>query len=172
MKTGIGGVGNISFHFHARMNESLEEPVPHIHIFFMNRLTSTNYPGGNVATQTYTPRGQIAGIGLDGGTVASYEYNPVGATTAKNIEPLLVGTSGEDCRRQPAGQHERERRSQNGLTALYRYDAAQRLIGLEHRRGLDLLAKIDYTLDKVGNRQRGRALIIDMISFTRRRFRI
>jgi YD repeat-containing protein len=43
----------------------------------MNRLTSTNYPGGNVATQTYTPRGQIAGIGLDGGTVASYEYNPV-----------------------------------------------------------------------------------------------
>jgi RHS repeat-associated protein len=35
------------------------------------------------------------------------------------------------------------------MTALYRYDAAQRLIGLEHRRGLDLLAKIDYTLDKV-----------------------
>ena len=111
------------------------------------------YPGGNVVSQSYTPRGQIAGIGLDGGTVASYEYNPVGATTAKNIEPLLVGTSGEDCRRQPAGRHERERRSQNGMTALYSYDAAQRLIGLEHRRGLDLLAKIDYTLDKVGNRK-------------------
>jgi RHS repeat-associated protein len=119
----------------------------------MNRLTKMTYPGGNVVAQTYTPRGQIAGIGLDGGTVASYEYNPVGATTAKNIEPLLVGTSGEDCRRQPAGRHERERRSQNGMTALYRYDAAQRLIGLEHRRGLDLLAKIDYTLDKVGNRK-------------------
>jgi RHS repeat-associated protein len=59
--------------------------------------------------------------------VASYEYNPVGATTAKTYE--------------------------NGLSALYRYDAAQRLIGLEHRRGLDLLAKIDYTLDKVGNRK-------------------
>jgi RHS repeat-associated protein len=26
-------------------------------------------------------------------------------------------------------------------------------VGLEHRRGLDLLAKIDYTLDKVGNRK-------------------
>jgi hypothetical protein len=115
----------------------------------MERMASTTYPGGNVVAQTYTPRGQIAGIGLDGSTVASYEYNPVGATTAKNIEPLLVGTSGEDCRRQPAGRHERERRSQNGLSALYSYDAAQRLIGLEHRRGLDLLAKIDYTLDKV-----------------------
>ena len=91
------------------------------------RLASTTYPGGNVATQTYTPRGQIAGIGLDGGTVASYEYNPVGATTAKTYE--------------------------NGLSALYSYDAAQRLVGLEHRRGLDLLAKIDYTLDKVGNRK-------------------
>jgi RHS repeat-associated protein len=83
--------------------------------------------GGNVAAQTYTPRGQIAGIDLDGGTVASYEYNPVGATTAKNLE--------------------------NGMTALYSYDAAQRLIGLEHRRGLDLLAKIDYTLDRMGNRR-------------------
>lgn len=91
------------------------------------RLASTTYPGGNVATQTYTPRGQIAGIDLDGGTVASYEYNPVGATTAKNLE--------------------------NGMTALYSYDAAQRLIGLEHRRGLDLLAKIDYTLDRMGNRR-------------------
>jgi hypothetical protein len=38
---------------------------------------------------------------------------------------------------------------ENGLSALYSYDAAQRLVGLEHRRGLDLLAKIDYTLDKV-----------------------
>jgi RHS repeat-associated protein len=91
------------------------------------RLASTTYPGGNVATQTYTPRGQIAGIDLDGITVASYEYNPVGATTAKTLE--------------------------NGLSSLYRYDAAQRLVGLEHRRGLDLLAKIDYTLDKVGNRR-------------------
>ena len=117
------------------------------------RLASTTYPGGNVASQSYTPRGQIAGIDLDGGTVASYEYNPVGATTAKTLEPLLVGTSGEDCRRQPAGRHERERRSQNGMTALYSYDAAQRLIGLEHRRGLDLLAKIDYTLDRMGNRR-------------------
>jgi RHS repeat-associated protein len=90
------------------------------------RLSSITYPGGNVVTQTYTPRGQISGISLDGGTVASYEYNPVGATTAKTYE--------------------------NGLSALYRYDAAQRLIGLEHRRGLDLLAKIDYTLDSVGNR--------------------
>jgi RHS repeat-associated protein len=91
------------------------------------RLASTTYPGGNVAAQTYTPRGQIAGIDLDGGTLASYEYNPVGATTAKNLE--------------------------NGMTALYSYDAAQRLIGLEHRRGLDLLAKIDYTLDRMGNRR-------------------
>ena len=91
------------------------------------RLASTTYPGGNVVAQSYTPRGQIAGIGLDGGTVASYEYNPVGATTAKTLE--------------------------NGMSALYSYDAAQRLIGLEHRRGLDLLAKIDYTLDKVGNRK-------------------
>jgi RHS repeat-associated protein len=91
------------------------------------RLASTTYPGGNVVAQTYTPRGQIAGIGLDGSTVASYEYNPVGATTAKTYE--------------------------NGLSALYRYDAAQRLVGLEHRRGFDLLAKIDYTLDKVGNRK-------------------
>jgi RHS repeat-associated protein len=90
------------------------------------RLSSITYPGGNVVTQSYTPRGQISGISLDGGTVASYEYNPVGATTAKTYE--------------------------NGLSALYRYDAAQRLIGLEHRRGLDLLAKIDYTLDSVGNR--------------------
>ena len=90
------------------------------------RLASTTYPGGNVVAQTYTPRGQIAGIGLDGGTVASYEYNPVGATTAKTLE--------------------------NGLSTLYSYDAAQRLVGLEHRRGFDLLAKIDYTLDKVGNR--------------------
>ena len=106
-----------------------------------------------MVAQTYTPRGQIAGIGLDGGTVASYEYNLVGATTAKTLEPLLVGTSGEDCRRQPAGRHEQERRSQNGMTALYSYDAAQRLIGLEHRRGLDLLAKIDYTLDRMGNRR-------------------
>ena len=39
------------------------------------------------------------------------------------------------------------------MTALYSYDAAQRLIGLEHRRGLDLLAKIDYTLDRMGNRR-------------------
>ena len=69
---------------------------------------------------------QISAISLDGGTVASYEYNPVGATTAKSLE--------------------------NGLSALYRYDAAHRLVGLEHRRGLDLLAKIDYTLDSVGNR--------------------
>ncbi len=37
------------------------------------RLASTTYPGGNVVAQSYTPRGQIAGIGLDGGTVASYE---------------------------------------------------------------------------------------------------
>ena len=59
--------------------------------------------------------------------MASYEYNPVGATTAKTYE--------------------------NGLSVLYSYDSAQRLIGLEHRRGLDLLAKIDYTLDKVGNRR-------------------
>lgn len=79
-----------------------------------------------MVAQTYTPRGQIAGIGLDGGTVASYEYNRVVATTAKTYE--------------------------NGLSALYSHDAAQRLVGLEHRRGLDLLAKIDYTLDKVGNR--------------------
>ena len=64
----------------------------------MDRLTKMTYPGGNVVAQTYTPRGQIAGIDLDGGTVASYEYNPVGATTAKNIEPLLVGTSGEDSK--------------------------------------------------------------------------
>ncbi len=78
-------------------------------------------------TQTYTPRGQIAGIALDGRSVASNEYNPVGATTAKVLE--------------------------NGLTALYRYDAAQRLVGLEHRKGLDLLAKIYYTLDSVGNRK-------------------
>lgn len=63
----------------------------------------------------------------DGGSVASYQYNPVGATTAKTYE--------------------------NGLSALYRYDAAQRLVGLEHRKGLDLLAKIDYTLDSVGNRR-------------------
>ena len=91
------------------------------------RLASTTYPGGNVVAQTYTPRAQIAGIGLDGGTVASYEYNPVGATTAKTYE--------------------------NGLSVLYSYDAAQRLVGLEHRRGFDLLAKIDYTLDKVGNRK-------------------
>jgi RHS repeat-associated protein len=91
------------------------------------RLASTTYPGGNVATQTYTPRGQIAGIDLDGGTVASYECNPAGATTAKNLE--------------------------NGLSALYSYDAAQRLVGIEHRRGLDLLAKIDYTLDSVGSRR-------------------
>jgi RHS repeat-associated protein len=39
------------------------------------------------------------------------------------------------------------------MTALYSYDAAQRLVGLEHRRGFDLLAKVDYTLDKVGNRK-------------------
>ena len=39
------------------------------------------------------------------------------------------------------------------MSALYSYDAAQRLVGLEHRRGFDLLAKIDYTLDKVGNRK-------------------
>jgi uncharacterized protein RhaS with RHS repeats len=51
----------------------------------------------------------------------------VGATTAKNLE--------------------------NGLSALYSYDAAQRLIGLEHRRGFDFLAKIDYTLDRMGNRR-------------------
>jgi len=31
-------------------------------------LASTTYPDGNVVAQTYTPRGQIAGIGLDGGT--------------------------------------------------------------------------------------------------------
>jgi YD repeat-containing protein len=35
------------------------------------RLASMTYPGGNVAAQTYTPRGQIAGIDLDGGTLAS-----------------------------------------------------------------------------------------------------
>ena len=91
------------------------------------RLAATTYPEGNVVTQTYTPRGQIADIALDGGSVASYQYNPVGATTAKSLE--------------------------NGLTALYSYDAAQRLVGLEHRKGLDLLAKIDYTLDSVGNRR-------------------
>lgn len=91
------------------------------------RLATITYPGGNVVTHNFTPRGQIAGIALDGGTVASYEYNPVGATTAKTLE--------------------------NGMTALYSYDAAQRLIGLEHRRGLDLPAKIDYTLDSVGNRK-------------------
>jgi YD repeat-containing protein len=56
----------------------------------MDRLTTMTYPGGNVVTQSYTPSGQIVGIGLDGGTVASYEYKPVGATTAKNIEPLLT----------------------------------------------------------------------------------
>ena len=106
-----------------------------------------------MVTQSYTPRGQVAGIDLDGGVVASYEYNPVGATTAKTYDPLLVGTSGEDCRRQPAGRHERERRSQHGLSALYSYDAAQRLVGLEHRRGLDLLTKLDYTLDSMGNRK-------------------
>jgi len=46
------------------------------------RLAATTYPEGNVVTQTYTPRGQIADIALDGGSVASYEYNPVGATPA------------------------------------------------------------------------------------------
>ncbi len=89
-----------------------------------------------MATQTYTPRGQIAGIGLDGGTVASYEYSPVGTTTAKNIEPLLVGTSGEDCRRQPVGRDERERASQNrltsatvnGVTTEFTYDSRNRVV--------------------------------------------
>ena len=31
----------------------------------MDRLTAMLYPGGNEVTQSYTPRGQIAGIGLD-----------------------------------------------------------------------------------------------------------
>jgi len=33
------------------------------------RLAATTYPEGNVVTQTYTPRGQIADIALDGGSV-------------------------------------------------------------------------------------------------------
>jgi YD repeat-containing protein len=50
------------------------------------RLASTTYPGGNAVTQNYTPRGQIAGIDLDGVTEAWNEYLPVGATTSKNLE--------------------------------------------------------------------------------------
>ncbi len=71
-------------------------------------------------TQTYTPLGQIADIALDGGSVASYQYNPVGATTAKTYE--------------------------NGLSALYRYDAAARLQAM---RGT---VPVTYSLNAVGQR--------------------
>jgi YD repeat-containing protein len=54
------------------------------------RTVGLYYAGGRLASTTYP-----------GGTEASYQYNPVGATTAKVYE--------------------------NGLSALYRCDAAQRL---------------------------------------------
>ena len=58
--------------------------------------------------------------------ISCYEYDPVGNTTAKYIE--------------------------NGTSALFTYDAAHRLTGIQHRNGLTLLESIAYTLDKVGNR--------------------
>ena len=91
------------------------------------RRISTTYPGGSVVSTGFTDRSQVATIGLDGATVAQYEYNPVGNVTAKTLE--------------------------NGMSALYSYDAAHRLTAIEHRKGADLLASFAYTLDSVGNRK-------------------
>ena len=76
---------------------------------------------------TYTPRSQVAGISLDGAGVAGYEYNTVGHITAKRLE--------------------------NGTAAFYSYDAAQRLTGIQHRKGLNAFASFAYTLDSMGNRK-------------------
>ena len=90
------------------------------------RESATTYPGGSVAGTSYTARGQVAGIALDGAQVATYEYNLVGNMTAKTME--------------------------NGVRTSFGYDAAHRLTAVEHRKGYDLLTAFGYTLDKVGNR--------------------
>jgi len=91
------------------------------------RRATATYPGGNAVSYSYTPRGQVDSIALDGGSLVGYEYNAVGNRTAKNLE--------------------------NGIGALFTYDDAHRLTGIEHRKGLDLLAGFAYTLDSVGNRK-------------------
>ena len=90
------------------------------------RESATTYPGGSVAGTSYTARGQVAGIALDGSQVAAYEYNLVGNMSAKTME--------------------------NGIRTSFGYDSAHRLTKVEHRKGYDLLTAFGYTLDKVGNR--------------------
>ena len=91
------------------------------------RRETLAYPSGSVATNAYTPRGQLASITLNG--------------------PPPLATFGYDL----AG-HRVSRALENGTTSLFTYDDAGHLTALLHHLSGTTLARLDYGYNTVGNR--------------------
>ncbi len=92
----------------------------------LGNRTQLVYPDGKVVTDTYTALSQLASLTDWASQVTGYQYAAAG-------QPLTTTLA-------------------NGITSTYRYDTAQRLIGLTHTSITGTVAAYTYTLSAVGTR--------------------
>jgi RHS repeat-associated protein len=86
------------------------------------------YPSGTLIQWNYTHRNQVASIGVDGPPpMVSYVYDINGKRISKALE--------------------------NGVQTLYSYDAIDRLVSIEHRKGALSLATYQQGFDKLNRKK-------------------
>jgi RHS repeat-associated protein len=141
------------------------------------RRATLTYPSGAVASQTYSPRGEIASLSLDGASAATFGYDLAGQRTttlrANGVKTtdttdaagqLLAVLHTLDTTTLASTHYELDtagrrvaKTDESGWTEHYGYDATGQLTNvdyLESPAARQSTRRVDYAYDALGNRER------------------
>jgi RHS repeat-associated protein len=112
----------------------------------LDRIASIAYPDGLSLVFSYDDAGNVSSVAYPGGLVVSYTYD-----SRNRVRSTAWGTGhGMTLTRDPAGNPVKELRS-NGTESHYAFDGTHRFLRIEHRKGSEIFASMDYQLDAAGN---------------------
>jgi RHS repeat-associated protein len=107
-------------------------------------VTNIVYPDGLSARFTYDPNGLPATVAYPGGSVVSYVHDSRNRNTSMGWDSYSVAFQLD-----AVGHITNETRS-NGTRSQYQYDAADRLTGLLHKSGTNVLVQLRYDRNSMG----------------------